>query len=455
MRKLKLWILMLITTMIFTSTIGFADNALVMDSYQIASNSQNNQQQSNSYDYDILIKSGNVYKEGNKLDMAIKDGVIVAVKPNIKGSAKLNINADGKFISPGYLDTHNHLGKTNIDTGKESKTLMEAVKDTEEYWENFKDSEQIKKDVKERAEKTIIRMIKNGTTGIRTNVDLHIEAIEAVHELKVKYKDYIDIQIATHITDEDIIGPAIEKGWIDCIGAYAQPEWNSIENGTIDKAFELAQKYNLPIDIHVDESDEPNIDCFLYIIDKTIETGMQGKVTVGHVTALSAVDDDVAAKAIKKAAESGINVTSLTSCNMYLMGRSDTGIIRRGPTRVDGLLKAGVTVSYASDNIRDPFRPFGNGDMLEEGLLTAQIIQYGTKTDLNTVYDMGTYNPAKVMGYTNYGLKVGDRADIVILDAESAADALIGQATKLYVIKNGKLTVKNEKKSTILDIDSK
>lgn len=119
-------------------------------------------------------------------------------------------------------------------------------------------------------------------------------------------------------------------------------------------------------------------------------------------------------------------------------------------TRVRELQAAGVNVAYASDNIRDAFRPFGNANMLEEGLITAQVLQMGTPAELEQVMKMGTYNAAAAMGLQDYGIKVGARADLVLLDATTPAGAIIGQVEKVCVIKGGRVAVRNDKKSDII-----
>ena len=170
---------------------------------------------------------------------------------------------------------------------------------------------------------------------------------------------------------------------------------------------------------------------------------MGNRVTCGLVTGMNAVPDDQAARDIALAAETGINIITLPSCNMYLMGRNDHQPIRRGITRVHEFLEAGVNIAYASDNIRDHFRPFGNGDMLEEALFTAQCVQYGTVRQLNRIFEMGTINPARNCLLSDYGLNEGCRADLVIFREPNAAQAIISQHPRTHVIKDGKLIAKD------------
>lgn len=140
-------------------------------------------------------------------------------------------------------------------------------------------------------------------------------------------------------------------------------------------------------------------------------------------------------------AKAQANVTSLASCNMYLMGRKAANPVRRGPTRLKQLMAAGVNCCYASDNIRDAWRPYGNADMMQEAMVAAHCMQSAFPDELETVWKMGTYNAAKNALVEGYGVEEGCNADLVVLDAPSADLALIGQAKKLYVVKGGKVEV--------------
>ncbi|MEF9951617.1 MAG: amidohydrolase family protein [Clostridium sp.] len=410
-----------------------------------------------SKQYDILIQNANVYEVGNDMDIAIKDGKIVAIEKSIsKSKATKVIDATNKLVAPGFVDSHTHIDKALTLGDAEPGDLMAAIDAANKYVASVPKNK-VYDDVIKRGRQVIEMAISNGTTAIKTNVFVNdkwgTEPLRAINDLKKQYKNYIDIYNATPFSDmgplpADVLAEveaAAAKGEVDFIAGY--PSLTKDYKSTVDQIFAYAKKYNLPVDLHVDESDAPNIDCLKYVIDKTISEGMQGKVTVGHITALDAfgINDADAASVIAKAKEAKINVTTLTSCNMYLMGRDGNKPMRRGVTRVNELNKAGVNVSYASDNIRDPFRPFGNADMLEEALITAQVNQYGVRTDLNKVFKMGTYNPAANSLMKNYGMKVGCNADLVVFDAPSADEAIVSQSDKLYVLKNGKVVAENGK----------
>ena len=142
--------------------------------------------------------------------------------------------------------------------------------------------------------------------------------------------------------------------------------------------------------------------------------------------------------------ESGMNV--VCQPDLFRLGREDTKNVRRGLTRVKELLKAGVNVAYASNNVRDALRPMGNFDFLEEGLIIAYGAHMDTVEELETILKMSTYNGAGILGLENYGLEAGCYADLIIFDCTSPSEAIVGQAEKLYVIRRGEVLVENQRK---------
>ena len=129
---------------------------------------------------------------------------------------------------------------------------------------------------------------------------------------------------------------------------------------------------------------------------------------------------------------------------MYRLGREDTYNARRGLTRVKELLAAGVNVTYASNNVRDALRPMGNFDILEEGLILAYGAHMDTVEELNTIMRMSTANAARALRLPHYGLQPRCAADFVILDAPTPSAAIVGQAEKAYVVKNGRIMATNQ-----------
>ena len=401
--------------------------------------------------YDLLIKSANLYLGKGQVeigkDIAVKDGKIAAILyGDSNAPAQKVISASGKIVVPSFMDTHMHIDKAFTMDNDNTISLIYACKNSERQSDRYYDwtDEQIYDEIFEHSEKIVRWCIKNGTSKLKTNLlftpTWKTIALDAMMALKKKYKNYCDVLNVVSFPDEyraELL-QAAKDGKVDFIGGYPHlmPDYKQ----STDDCFALAKEFGLSLDLHCDESDVINLDCFHYIIDQTNKYGYQGHVTCGHVTGLNATNmpEEMVKNAIQRAAQADVSVTSLTSCNMYLMNRT-----RRGPTKVRDLLEGGVNVAVASDNVRDTFRPFGNCDLLEEALLTAQVHKFGTTEWLRKTMDLVTYNAAKNVEAPLYGLKEGCYADFVILDAATPEEALLNQAEKLYVLRNGNVIVKD------------
>ncbi len=401
----------------------------------------------------ILFRNVHLFEKTGTFDVMLDNGFIDSVRPYLMDlvlapDPEVRV-IDGKagFLSPGFIDLHLHLEKSQTIGEQECPGLMDAILSFKDYIRNHLSPE----DIERRVEKTMRDLICHGTTSIRTHVSVDeivgTMAVKTLLGMKEKYKDRLDMQIIAMVSSltlsDDTYAHLDALGDTDILGYGAAPALCDDPKMMIDRLFELAKKHGKIMDLHIDEHDDPNVDVIDYFADSIVQNDMIGQCTGGHLCALSAVNQEKANETISKILVSGMHVVTLPSCNLYLMGRKDKGIVRRGTTRIRELVEAGVNISLASDNIRDPFRPFGNGDMLEEMLLTAQVAQMGTYTDLRQIFRMGTYNPARAMGYASYGVEVGAPADLVLLEAASAEEAILSRATRRYVLKRGKIVCEN------------
>lgn len=398
-----------------------------------------------------LIQNVHLFEEEGLFDVQIADGLIEKIVPYVscrETTPEIRcIDGEEGFLSAGFIDLHMHLEKTHTIGDNEYPGLMDAIVGFNRYVEEkigFEETEI-------RIKKTLDGLIRNGTTSLRTHISIDEKlgtmALEAMLKVKEEYSSKVDIQIIAMLSALSFSDKAYayfdKAGTMGIDGYGSAPALCDAPKAIIDKMFDLAKKHNKFVDIHSDEHDMPNVDVTNYFAEQIIARNMVGKCSAGHLCSLSAVDEKTAEKTIEKIVESGMNIITLPSCNLYLMGRNDKGIVRRGTTRIKQLYEAGANISLASDNIRDPFRPFGNGDMLEEALLTAQVAQMGTYSDLRSVYRMATMNPAKAMGMEKYGTVVGAPADLVLLEANSAEEAILGQSNKKYVFKRGRIICEN------------
>ncbi|WP_258360118.1 amidohydrolase family protein [Moorella sulfitireducens (nom. illeg.)] len=404
---------------------------------------------------DLLIRRARLMDEPGTVDVAIKDGYIVAAGGGVAGSARQMVDAAGRLLIPAFVDAHLHLDRALTAPQEGVTSLAEAIDDFQRRSRRMD-----KNDFIDRGRRVLKMAVRHGTTTMRTHITVNealgLRGLEAALELKEEFAGRVELQVFAMAGElepaptpslKDFLEEALRMG-ADGLGgaphlAEHMEEW-------VDFIFELAGRYNSLIDLHVDETDDPSIASLEYIAAKTIQNGFQGRVVAGPCCSLAAVDEDKAARAIAAVKEAGISVITLPSCNLYLMGRRDKGLVRRGVTRVRELQAAGVNVAFASGNVRDAFRPFGNANMLEEALLTAQVLQMGTPLELKNVLKMGTYNAAAAIGLKKYGIKAGDRADLVLLDATGPAEAIIGQVEKVCVIKGGRVAVRNDKKSDLI-----
>lgn len=409
---------------------------------------------------ELLIRNAIIRGKDKPYDIAIDKGKISAISERLDVQAGTEIDASGKLVAPAFIEPHIHLDKVNIvDVVRPNKsgTLKEAI---EIIWE--KKAKYTVDDVVERAGDVIKRAALNGTTRMRSHVDVDtiggLKPLEGVLEAKKRYSHIMDIQIVAFPQEGILKDPGCEKlMWeamkmgADVVGGMPANE-NSPEDSKrhIEIAFDIAQEFDADIDMHVDETDDPFYRTLEMLADETIKRGYQGRVTAGHTCALAAYDDHYARYVIEKVKKAGINVITNPATNLMLQGRLDKQPIRRGITRVKELLSAGVNVSFGQDCVKDTFYPFGSADMLQVALIAAHAAHLSLPHEIEMAFDMPTVNAAKIMRLSDYGLEPGKTADLVILDTDNVKDAIRLQPARLFVIKGGKIIAKNERKSEFL-----
>jgi cytosine deaminase len=335
-------------------------------------------------------------------------------------------DAEGRILLPGMVDAHMHLDKAHslLVAENQSGTLLEAIQSYTKASETFTDE-----NVLTRMRKTALSALAHGTTTIRTHIDFNtrvneettFRGIRMALELKKELASIMDIQVFPMLPyypyeecDRQKIETMLALG-VDGVGGA--PHLSDLPFECIDEIFSYAKQFNLPIDLHTDESDDPAVDTVVYIAEKTIEASYQGKVVVDHLCSLAAMNQEKAEAVIAKMKEAELGAITLPAANLYLQGRGDRGVIRRGITRVKELLQANVPIATASDNVCDPFHPFGRGDLLQMAQLTGYAAHMGGKEDLYTLLTMITDVPAQLVGKRSKRIVVGAETDFVLLDA--------------------------------------
>jgi cytosine deaminase len=316
-------------------------------------------------------------------------------------------------------------------------------------------------DIAGRARRLARMALRHGTTALRTHADVDhswgLRSVEALLGVREAFRGVLDIQVVAFPTgymdvlDDEGLGKmrrALEMG-ADLVGGL--PTLSKDPARHCDRLLALAREFDRDVDMHVDESGDPNDLAILELCRATRRHQWEGRVTAGHLCSLEAVEPAKANEVISQIADAGITVVSLPSCNLYLQGREDTTCVRRGVTRVREMLERGINVCYASDNVRDAFNPFGNADMLEVGLIMAHAAHMGDLEGFRRVVEMGTVNPARTFHRGRpVGLTVGVSADLVVLDETDPDQVIVTQPERLKVYKAGRLVAENEQRSTLL-----
>lgn len=401
----------------------------------------------------LLIK--NAHLRGNKelVDIYCVQEKIHSVGPALECHADRTIDVHGMLVTPRYVEPHIHLDKVNIMESlppNKSGTLKEAIELIWKRKQNY-----TVEDVVERASEVVDMALQAGTMAIRSHVDVDtiggLKPLEGVLAVREKYKDDIYIQLVNFpqegiIKDpgtKDLMREAMKRG-CDIVGGMPANEntpADSLEH--VKFCFDLAEEFDADIDMHVDETDDPFYRTLEMIADETIKRGYHGRVTAGHTCALAAYDDHYADYVMDKVKDAKINMITNPLTNLMLQGRNDKQPIRRGITRVKELLERDVRMSFGQDCVNDTFYPLGNADMLKVANVAAHAAQMSLPSEIEKVYDMITYDAAKILKLENYGLHPGDKANFVVVNADNVREAIALCPARRYVIHNGKLLLES------------
>lgn len=381
--------------------------------------------------FDVLVQNANV--NGAIVDIAIKDGVIADIDNKIHGDAKVIFNAQKKVTIPGFVDCHTHLDKCLLN---ESQPYQEGTGPQKGALTYEMKKDFTVEDITRRAEKMILRAIKAGTLHWRTNVDVDgsvgLKGIEALLKLKKKYENQIHLQVAAFAQEgvfwdgqtESLLEQAMAMG-ADLIGGHTIAKGEGEKH--IDFILNLAKKYNVEADFHLDESGNREHYLLPYLSKKMVELGLQGRVNGIHLCTLSALTPEELDDAMKHIEEAKLKVTI-----------APTAISTRKIAPAKRVLKTGVPIGLASDNMRDFFNPLGSGDVKQVALLLSYLQRFFLQEEVEQVFDMITFGGAKVLS-VEYGLKIGGRGDITVLDANSVNEVIAYQGQPVLLVRNGSL----------------
>tara|TARA_R110000787_G_scaffold36948_11_gene94155 strand:- start:553 stop:1830 length:1278 start_codon:yes stop_codon:yes gene_type:complete len=397
--------------------------------------------------FDLLVKGGTL-PDGKIADIGIKGAVIAAVGDLGDVEAGEVIDATGDLVSPPFVDPHFHMDATlsyGLPRINASGTLLEGIG----LWGELKQV-MTREDVVARALDYCDWAASMGLLAIRSHVDTcddRLLGVEALLEVREHVKDYIDLQLVAFPQDGFYRDPtarantirALDMG-VDVVGGIPHFERTMADGAaSVTELCEIAAKRGLQVDMHCDETDDPNSRHIEMLAYETTRLGLQGRVAGSHLTSMHSMDNYYVSKLLPLMAEAQINVIPNPLINIVLQGRHDTFPKRRGLTRVKEMLAMGINVGWGQDCVLDPWYSLGTADMLDAAFMGLHVAQMTSPAEMQTCFDMVTVNNAKTMGLQDYGLHVGAKASLVVLDAGSPIEALRLRAARLCVVAKGRV----------------
>jgi cytosine deaminase len=394
---------------------------------------------------DLLLRQARIAGKDGPVDIGVADGRIAEIAPRIESDARA-MSLDGRFACAGFVDTHIHLDKSCISDRCrcEQGTVQEAIAVVAAVKTGFTED-----DVYARAQRTVERAIVQGTTRMRTHVEIDprvgLKGFEAIRRLKADYAWAIDLELCVFPQEgltndpgtEELLVDACEGG-ADLIGGC--PYMDTDPHEQLAHIFMLADRFDLDIDLHLDFDLDPSWMHLDEVRRLTNKFRRGGRVAIGHATKLSALAPDAFDAAARELADTGIAVTVLPATDLYLMGRAHTHNIPRGVTLAHVLARHGVTCSLATNNVLNPFTPYGDCSLIRMANLYANTAHVGTPHELSTCFDLVTSASARLMNLRDYGVVIGHPADLVVLDCGDPAAAVAELAQPLFGFKRGRAT---------------
>ena len=410
---------------------------------------------------DTILRNCTLADGRTGIDIGIENGRIVAVEPALAASAAETIDAAGQLLAPPFVDAHFHMDATRsygLPRVNRSGTLLEGIA----LWSELKPL-LTQEALVERALAYCDWAVAKGLLAIRSHVDVcdpRLLAVEALLEVRKRVAPYLDLQLVAFPQDGllrsagalDNLKRALDMG-VDVVGGIPHFERTMAEGAeSVRILCEIAAQRGLMVDMHCDESDDP--------LSRHIETlalhsqrlGLQGRVAGSHLTSMHSMDNYYVSKLLPLIEEAGVAAIANPLINITLQGRHDTYPRRRGMTRVPEMLAAGIPVAFGHDCVMDPWYSLGSGDMLEVAHMGLHVAQMTAHDAMRQCFAAVTETPARILGLEGYGIAPGCKADLVLLQAGDPVEAIRLRATRLLVMRRGKVIARSAPAAAILEI---
>jgi len=381
------------------------------------------------------------------VDIGFRNGRIAAVERTIESEAQ-SYDAQGCLCCAGLVETHIHLDKSRIldrcapepsRNQPDHMRRVQAVKSTFTI-----------EDIYSRAKATIESCIKHGATHIRTHAEIDapvgVKGVEALQMLAKEYAWAVDLEICVFPQEGLTTAPSADAALIEGLkmGAKvigAAPNYDVDHSGQINRIFELARRFDVDVDMHIDSGHDPtSLDSHL-VAELTERFRLGGRVAIGHATKLAALPPARQKAIAKRLADVGVAVTVLPSTDLFVLARHQEYNVPRCVADANLFADQGCNCSISTNNVLNPFTPYGDGSLIRMANLHANVLQVAQPERLGELFGMITHRSARLMNLRNYGLSVGNPADLVVIDAQTPAEAVATVAPVLCVFKRGRRTV--------------
>jgi cytosine deaminase len=396
----------------------------------------------------VLLRSATL-DDGRVVDVAIEAQVIAEVRPAGHGRPAQGdevLDLTGRLLLPAPVEPHAHLDKAlSADlVSNPAGDLLGAIVAWTEHRRRL-----TVEDMVERATKAARLMVSNGATAIRTHVDvardIGLLAVEALAKVKVDLADLVDVQIVALIAPPTtgpagaehraLLRAALDVG-ADVVGGCPHLEADAGE--LVDLCLDLASERDRPVDLHTDETLDPDRLDVRTLADRVRRTGFAQHVTASHCVSLGVQDPDTQAAVAEAIATAGLSVVALPQTNLYLQGRRHPVATPRGLTALRPLLDAGATLAAGGDNLQDPFNPLGRGDPLE----AASLLVTAGHLLPHEAYHAVSGAARVALGLPPVAIAAGHPAELLAVRAATVREAIAYAPPERTVIHRGRVVAR-------------
>jgi cytosine/creatinine deaminase len=379
-------------------------------------------------------------------DVYLDDDRIATVQPHDPTTAPARdvIEGRGRLLIPSFADAHVHLDSTRLGLPFRPHTgapgILDMVMNDRRHWRAAEWP------IAKRATHALELMVARGATRVRSyaqiDSDCRLERFEGVVAAREALAGCCDVDIVAFpqagLVRDDAAAPLIEEALRSGAGAVGGIDPCELDRDPVrhlDLVFGLAEKYQVPVDIHLHEPGDLAVWTTDLICERTRACGMQGNVSIAHGYALGGVSEATTARLIAELAELDISMTTVApSINTALP--------------LERLTAAGIRVGLGQDGQRDYWSPYGNADMLDRSWQLAFINEFCADDLVEHCVAIATIGGRSVMSPTEPrlmsikdrpGIAPGDAADLVIVAGETVTSAVMDRPDDRTVIHRGRV----------------